>query len=119
MNCTQKLSLHFMFHMSFHPKQHSSKEMLDKALDFIWLFPKSNIFHRTRIFYLGNYLESGLSSEDNFKREVIEIWGAMIVVFKQIDFIPESQGHKTYFGGVDSFYLALYCITGTFHRIPK
>lgn len=104
MDSPQKLSLHFMFHMSFHLKQCSSKELLNKALDdFIWPFLKSDLFHRTRIFYLGNYLKRGLSSEDSFKREVIEIWGAVMVVFKQIDFLPETQRHKTYFVGVDSF----------------
>lgn len=103
MGCPQKLSLHFMFHMSFHLKQCSSKEFLDKALDFIWPFLKSDLFHRIRIFYLGNYLKRGLSSEDSFKREVIEILGAVMIVFKQIDFLPETQRHKTYFVGIDSF----------------
>ena len=36
----------------------------------------------------------------------------MMVVFKQIDFLPETQRHKTYFVGVDSFQ---WHITGTFH----
>ena len=104
MDSPQEPSLHFMFHMSFYLKKCYSKELLDKALDdFIWPFLKSDLFHRTRIFYLGNYLKRGLSSDDSFKREVIEIWGAVMVLFKQIDFLPETQRHKTFFVGVDSF----------------